>query len=362
MQVSGRYSVDHDVLRAMIEHRHRALEEHQPGAIHAVLMGEDEATADEADPEHWSAVLDAGEPVRHRLVTHGHVSVSDGAQVTTLSPDMALLRPVAGDEWLSPPLGDLLEPRFLAIGYEIADPVEDEHLDRPCIGVTASLRPVPDPFDATTRYEFGDRSRLVFDLGTGLIVKWQSWFEGAELGNLSIDELSVDGTVADESFTVEVPPGVPVRTLEELRAEMATRRARSTPAMSSTDALGDHMPRGEPPADPVAAESEIRKAVEGLAEVSADGQDAVNVHGGEGLGAAVRDAAARQPLEVRFALDAVRFLRADEAAIAFRVEGPVSMNLEGRALLVDGRWLLERQTVTRLLRMAGATIPPPPVP
>lgn len=120
------------------------------------------------------------------------------------------------------------------------------------------------------------------------------------------------------------------------------------------------MPRGEPPANSAAAEAEIRVAVEGLSQLSDDGQDAVNVHGGAGLGSAFREAATRQPRDIRFVLDAARFLGPDEAVIALHIEGDLFMSFEGRAYRVDGRWVLERRTVTRLLRLAGASVPPPP--
>lgn len=369
LQVSGRHSLDTEVWKAMVARRHQESEDRHPGAKRSMLVATAEALDADNDPERWSAVVDVGGPVRHRLVTSGLTSVSDGVSVTTVSREMAFVRDAMADDHLGPPLGDVLNPTFLVLAYEIGEAVEATHLGRRCVAATASLKPLSDRIERPVRYEFGDRTRLVVDLASGLIVKWQSWFEGADLGDFSIDAIAIDEEVPADSFTVNVPPGVPVRTIDGLRAEReeARRTGRasgrfppSRPA-SVVETLADYMPRAEPPANPAAAEAEIRAAVEGLSHLSDDGEDAVNIHGGAGLGVAFREAATRQPRDIRFVLDAARFLAPDEAAIAFRTEGDLSMTFEGRVLRVDDRWLLERRTVTRLLRMAGAAIPPPPV-
>lgn len=369
LQVNGRYSLDTEVWKTMAASRHREWEERHPGARRSMLVSVGEALDADGDPERWAAVVDVSGPVRHRLVTSGLTSVSDGVTVTTVSRERAFVRDATADEHVGPPLGDVMDPLFLVVSYEIGEAVEATHLGRACVSVTASQRPPSDRVERPVRYEFGDRARIVMDLATGLIVKWQSWFDGTELGDFCIDEMEVDQPVTSEVFAVEVPEGVAVHTIGDPETERAKARrivresGRFTPPRppSLADRLADYMPRGEPPANPAAAEAEIRAAVEGLSHLSDDGEDAVNVHGGAGLGAAFREAATRQPRDIRFVLDGARFLGPEEAAIAFHIEGDLFMTFEGRALHVDSRWLLERRTVTGLLRLAGATIPPPPL-
>ncbi len=90
-----------------------------------------------------------------------------------------------------------------------------------------------------------------------------------------------------------------------------------------------------------------------------------NVQGGENLGEPVQAAQQKvpSPEDVAIAVAAIRFLRPDEAVVAFRLEGiPIQIDQEGRAILSDGRWRVSRVTVTDLLDMAGVPHPPPPEP
>lgn len=224
LQVSGRYSLNTEVWRAMVAHRHQEMEQRRPGVKRDMLVATAEAIDVDDDPDRWSAVVDVSGPVRHRLATSGLTSVSDGVNVTTVSSEMAFVREATADEQVGPPVGDVLEPIFLVVSYEIGEPVEATHLGRPCLAVTASLRPVSGRIELPARYEFGDRTRLVVELATGLIVKWQSWFDGAELGDFSIDAMDVDQAVPGETFTVKVPPGAPVRTIGDLRTEREKAR------------------------------------------------------------------------------------------------------------------------------------------
>lgn len=60
----------------------------------------------------------------------------------------------------------------------------------------------------------------------------------------------------------------------------------------------------------------------------------------------------------------ITFVRADEATVRFRVSvtrAPMGgIDTDGRALLIDGRWVIDRVTVCRLFSMASVECPPPP--
>ena len=63
-------------------------------------------------------------------------------------------------------------------------------------------------------------------------------------------------------------------------------------------------------------------------------------------------------------VDDIKFLRPDEAVVWFSVEVdgerfPMVNGREGRAVEVDGRWLIEHATIADLLRFAGVDVPSP---
>ena len=59
-------------------------------------------------------------------------------------------------------------------------------------------------------------------------------------------------------------------------------------------------------------------------------------------------------------IERVLFLNTDEAVVWFDLRyGPVR---EGRAVRVDGRWKVSRDTYCGLLELAGVRCPPPPEP
>jgi hypothetical protein len=98
------------------------------------------------------------------------------------------------------------------------------------------------------------------------------------------------------------------------------------------------------------------------------GESLVNVQAGEGLAAPLQEASRRVPGapegDVRLVVDDIKFLRPDEAVVWFSLEvngnrlGMVN-GREGRALLVNHRWLIERATLVDLIGFAGVSVPPP---
>lgn len=68
---------------------------------------------------------------------------------------------------------------------------------------------------------------------------------------------------------------------------------------------------------------------------------------------------------VALTVDALRFVCPDEAVVWFSLEidgrpSPLLRGRRGRAVRVEGRWLIERGTIAELLAFAGVPVPPPP--
>ena len=99
-----------------------------------------------------------------------------------------------------------------------------------------------------------------------------------------------------------------------------------------------------------------------------DGSTLVNVHGGQNLAELLKRAATRVPSgdssAVKMVVDDVLFLRPDEAVVWFGVEVDGQRfamvdGREGRAVLVDGRWMIEHATMIDLIGFAGVSWHPP---
>ncbi len=94
----------------------------------------------------------------------------------------------------------------------------------------------------------------------------------------------------------------------------------------------------------------------------------VNVHGGQNLAELLKQAATRVPSTdssaVNMVVDDILFLRPDEAVVWFGVEVDGKRyamvdGREGRAVLVDGRWMIEHATMIDLIGFAGVAWHPP---
>jgi len=318
--------------------------------------------AEDASPS-WSAAVDMRDRVRWRVTTRSRVDVCDGTTRWWSDGMQVARRDVRPHAEMWPPL-TVLSPQSLG-RFEFDEPAPVTHLERDCVSVVGRQIPA-----ARTRPdEFGDAVRLLLDVATGLIVRWQSWYQGRDLSDMSIHHLVIDGPIDDEEFRVKIPDGVTVEELppEELRRVQNRTRTGDAPPIGS-DAIGvleDYVPRSDPPTDQRGAEEQIRQIVAGLNELSDDERDAVNVQGGVGLGVAF--VAARERFRdrlhapIRHRVAALRFLAEDEAVVLIELQGaPVPVSIEGRVVHQDGRWLVERRTATSLLRRAGVAIPPPP--
>jgi hypothetical protein len=337
-------------------------------------------------------------PDRWRVIGRGHVAVSDGRHswvgtgslVTERATALAAIHDAG-------PVGACLHPGALLGLLDFDKPEPDEVSGRACWAVTAGLRPLgrrgslagaampgvsrlPDEF-------VGVEHRFWFDAATGIVLRHQGSIGGRPCSATELTDVVADQPIPDDEFAP--PPEAIVRSRHELLRDHLTelgvdpdavdlddphqvRRAlRQGFAAEGADSLARrrerHVPVGPAPDDPDAARAAIRHAVEHIGDAGPQGE-LVNVQAGEGL-AAVVDRAHRhapgQPSQFRTTLDDARFLSADRAVIWYsvRLDGLVASagaGREGYAVLVDGRWLVERATFADVAALAGVACPPPP--
>jgi hypothetical protein len=122
-------------------------------------------------------------------------------------------------------------------------------------------------------------------------------------------------------------------------------------------------PTGDPPRDPAAATFEITSTY-----MTAYGPGLVNrerielIEDGDALLEVMEVAAERNPdyrNRISAQVDAVRFVDASHAAVRFSLlidDSPVTSGV-GYAVLVDGRWLVARETYCNLLQLGGVWCP-----
>lgn len=117
---------------------------------------------------------------------------------------------------------------------------------------------------------------------------------------------------------------------------------------------------GLPPDDIDAAEAEIRAAFEHMMQAGENGNDLVNVEGGEGLGRCMREGPRHyEGVTAKFSVSRIRFLDMDEAEAFFTIEAMGNQfPYTGRAVLVGDRWLVSRETAAQVLHGAGIHVPP----
>ncbi|MGZ4693587.1 MAG: hypothetical protein ACXWA3_08160 [Acidimicrobiales bacterium] len=131
-------------------------------------------------------------------------------------------------------------------------------------------------------------------------------------------------------------------------------------------------PVGAPPEDEESARREISDAYARMLETFDDEGGLALVDGGSNLGPSIEAARARvqgaaQHSVTTVTVTDIRFVNDHLARVAWDVDvrGQISTQLRdlvGEALLIEGRWMVGRETVTELLGMAGASCPPRPEP
>jgi hypothetical protein len=283
----------------------------------------------------------------------------------------------------------LLSPGHLLGLYAFVDVADEVAGGRPCVAATGERRPGDDPVPGGQAALLGPGragfdNRYWFDAEFGFVVRHEGSLDGQVSSITELLDVRVDEPIDPAMF--RPPAGARTRSAWEERAALLRLQgidpatipegdvAAAEAAVAATHRPPDlaemqarHVPTGPPPADRAAAELAITEAFAGIGETGPGGTDLVNVQAGHGLAPYMERATRRLPRatreNTRWAVDAIRFLDADEAVVWFTVEAAgeptIVRRRAGRAVRGDGRWLIEHATVVDLLEMAGVRTPPP---
>jgi len=328
-------------------------------------------------------------PRSWRLETDGFLDVCDGRRRVTQRGDRVTVVDDREPELAVLGLAPVLAPRFVLGALRFAEPVDDELLGRPCWRVAAVLDRENRAFRPAVLGLGGLEHTFWVDRATGLALRHEGRVDGEPAEILAFTELVVDQPIDPSRFAFTVPPGAVVESSTQGIVRLARQRGVDLTGVDTEDpeavrALlerfmapgavpsevsrrrrrAGHVPVGDPPADPDAARRAIDQAVAGLAEVGPDGTDLVNVQAGRGLAPLLAEARRRAVPsgQVTLSVRDVVFLRPDEAVFWWEAEGGLARGLsgqEGRALLVEGRWVVAHATVVGLLGQAGVVWDPP---
>lgn len=348
--------------------------------------------ADMRPSEHLSRVW-VELPGRWRYVTEASgrqlpdiLDVADGThQWTGTSEELTERAPRAG---ALGPLGWMLSPGHLLGATTFVDLSDDEAGGRPAVRATAHQRAGIDDMAGHMALAMGHHpgldNRYWFDATYGFVLRHEGSVDGKPSTVTELLDVRVDEPIEPEQFrppeaarirsewderlallqlqgidTTGIPEG------DVAAAEAAVAAAHQPPDLAALQAR--YVPTGPPPADRAAAEAAITAAFGAIGDTGGTGRDLVNVQAGEGLAPLMERAARRLPRatreNTRWAVDAIRFLDPEQAVVWFTVEAAgeptVVRRRAGRAVRVDGRWLIEHATVVDLLELAGVRVPPP---
>lgn len=335
-------------------------------------------------------------PNRWRIDGSGRIELSDGVcrwagrtdHVGQLDEDVLDLS--------STEIGPLIRPgEFLIGALKFDEPILDEVAARRCWRVDArpiEARRYMRPSHLTMRLGGVDHT-FWFDAETGIVLRHVGTLDDQPCSIHEFGDVKLNDTIEAETFRFTPPQGATVeRSIDGLlrRAKQrgvdlsnvdrdnpaAVRQAFQESMRRGVPSSGrmkktrraKHVPIGPPPADPAEARRQIEYAYTHQDETGADGTTLVNVQSGENMAPLLVRARKRvpnsNPESVTTVVDDVLFLRPDEAVVWFSVEidgqrfGMV-YGREGRAVVVDGTWKMERATLVDLLNFAGVTYPPP---
>jgi hypothetical protein len=138
-------------------------------------------------------------------------------------------------------------------------------------------------------------------------------------------------------------------------------------AESIEELAARHEPTGPPPDDEDAARQAIKDAFEHAMEVGADGRTLINVEDGAALAECAEQVRARVGAiadQVEQVTDHIKFLDTTTAVVwqTTLLNGrPVASWLvrrEGRAIFIDGRWKVSRDTMCEMWEPTGIQCPP----
>jgi len=235
---------------------------------------------------------------------------------------------------------------------------------------------------------------LWIDAATGIVLRHVGLADNEPWSITEFKEVRINPPLADSDFQFVAPPSGTVERRVDQLLRMAEVRGIDFTGIDREDPQAvqefvqtmmrpshhqpaeaqlrlqkaKHVPVNDPPDDEAAARESIEFAFNQLGEVDETGSVLVNVQSGRGLVGPLQEAQKRVPgagdNPASLIVDDIKFLRPDEAVVWFSVEVngerfPMVNGSEGRAVKVDGRWLIEHATIADLLGFAGVSVPPP---
>jgi hypothetical protein len=313
-----------------------------------------------------------------------HVWVRQGDRLMQLPPADGLSNRIAG--------GHLVEPWATLSLFALRVTNRARVAGQDVVVLAGVPRPDSEAHGAATLRGMGaDRASAHVDPRTGIMLRFETWFEGQPSSRAEFEAIEYDVALAHDPFRFEPDPADRIWTphdskrsmleqagvdpegvdLDDDRAVMEAVMSRRGPGPGAAAirplqpvALSDwFMPVASPP-EPDAARADVIDAIEYMSELDEHGA-LPNVQGGSNLGDALAQAQQRTTNDepARFVVDEVAFVRADEAVVRFRVFArlaPGGFPMTGRVLRVNDRWKVERGTFCSLLAMGGVACPPPP--
>jgi hypothetical protein len=263
-------------------------------------------------------------------------------------------------------LGPLLAPGTLLGDYQLRPVAEGPVAGRPAVEAVAVQRPDrllrrgADTLSGVLAAVPGTH-RIEFDARYGIVLRHRVYAGADAVFGVELTDLDVG---EPDAGVFALPEGITVQTAADERAVRPPIRGVDPRPLD--DLVSQVEPWGPPPADQAAAEGAITAAFHDYSDTDEAGHHLVNVYVGTGLGDAGAQLALRYPGKARMVVEALKFVCPDQAAVWFTVEldgrvvSPLVVRRQGRAVCVDGRWFVERQTVVDLLALGGVYPPPPP--
>lgn len=348
----------------------------------------------ETTDEHLRVTI--GLPDRWRLESDTRVDVCDGSTRWIGDPSRVTEMTQHDVDVRDTDVGRMIQPgAHLFSVLKFGDPIQDHIAGRMCwkVDATTSFNQHLPSVAISTLQIGGVDHTFWFDAETGIVLRHVGLVDGEPCTIAEFKEVVLDPAVSELDFAfLRTPGAVVVRqvdhwirlaehreiSLEGVDLDDATavqeainahmRTANPTPEARVVMQKSKHVPVGDPPADEASAREAIEYAFTHHDEMDESGQDLVNVQAGHRLAGPLDEARKRIPggsgAITSIVVDDILFLRSDEAVVWFAIEVDgvrlaVVNSVEGRAVKVGDRWVIERATIADLLGMAGVVVPAP---
>ena len=295
-------------------------------------------------------------------------------------------------------IGWLVAPGNRLLGaLRFGEATDDVVAGRPCLKVDATVNrsQAIGRFNPVHMRLGGIDHTFWFDTVVGIVLRHVGMIDDEPCTISEFKEVRINPPLTDLDFEFVPPPDAVVTRQVDHLIQMAEARGvdmtgvdrqdyqavqeafhnamrpdQPTPEAQLEMQKAKHVPVGNPPEGEAAARVSIEYAFNHLGEMDDDGVVLVNVQSGRDLAGPLIEAQKRvpgagdNPATASLMVDAIKFLRSDEAVVWFSVEVngerfPMVNAREGRALKVEERWLIEHATIADLLAFAGVVVPPP---